>query len=125
MCFFSTWESFLDCERPSREVLDVGWGMIDRAAKGAGKVGRAGEGSALCQIKSLSQWGSTCGWTDRQPLEQFASRRDASAEAAFAALNLAYLLARAGRGKREEEAEALRQACITRPDERLALPSDP
>ena len=114
MPFFSTWESSRDCERPSREVLDVGWDMIDRAAKGAGKMGRAGEGSALCQIKGLLQWGSTCGWTDRQLLEQFASRRDASAEAAFAAL-----------GEREEEDEALRQACITRPGGRLALPSDP
>ena len=67
----------------------MGWDMIDRAAKGVGKMGREGEGSALCQIKSLLQWGSACGWTDRQILEQFASRRDASAEAAFAALNLA------------------------------------
>ena len=92
----------------------MGWDIIDRAAKGAGKMGRAGEGSALCQIKGLLQWGSTCGWTDRQLLEQFASRRDASAEAAFAAL-----------GKSKEEAETLRQACITRPDERLAIPSDP
>ncbi|MGZ3335845.1 MAG: hypothetical protein ACXWOV_11955, partial [Isosphaeraceae bacterium] len=65
-------------------------------------------------IKGLLQWGSTCGWTDRQLLERFASRRDASAEAAFAAL-----------GESKEEAEALRQPCITRPDERLALPSDP
>jgi len=40
----------------------------------------------LCQIKGLLQWGSACGWTDRQLLEQFTSRRDASAEAAFAAL---------------------------------------
>jgi hypothetical protein len=89
MLFFCTWESLRDCERPSREILDVGWDMIDRAAKGAGKMGRAGEGSALCQIKGLLQWGSTCGWTDRQLLEQLASRRDASAEAVFAALNLA------------------------------------
>src|SRR5271157_4311088 len=120
MPFFSTWENSRDCERPSREVLDVGWDMIDRAAKGAGKMGRADEGSALCQIKGLLQWGSTCEWTDRQLLEQFASRRDASAEAAFAALNLAYLLATAGKRESEEEAETLRQACITRPDERLA-----
>ena len=47
---------------------------------------RAGEGAALCQIKGLLQWGSACGWTDRQLLERFSSRRDASAEAAFAAL---------------------------------------
>jgi len=59
------------------------------------------------------QWGSACGWTDRQFLEKFASRRDASAEAAFAAL-----------GESKEEAEAFRQACITGPDGRLALPSD-
>ena len=85
MPFFSRWESSWDCKRPSREVLDVGWDMIDRAVKGTGKTGRAGEGSALCQIKGLSQWGATREWTDRRLLKQFASRRDASAEAAFAA----------------------------------------
>ncbi len=87
-------------------------------------MGRAGEGSALCQTKGLLQWGPACKWTDRQLLEQFASRRDAPAELAFAALNLAYLLATAGTREREEEAEAFRQACITGPDGRLALPSD-
>ena len=50
------------------------------------EMGRTGEGSALCQIKGLLQWGSACVWTDGQILEQFASHRDASAEAAFAAL---------------------------------------
>ena len=109
-------------------MLDVGWDMIDGAAKGAGEMGRAGEGSALCQIKGLLQWGSACGWTDRQLLQQFASHRDASAEAAFAALApwfRAYLLATAGSRESEEEAETLRRACITRPDGTLALPSDP
>ena len=41
----------------------MGWDMIDRAAKGAGKMGRAGEGSALCQIKSLLQWRLSSGDT--------------------------------------------------------------
>jgi hypothetical protein len=73
-------------------------------------MGRAGEGLALCQSKGRLQWGSACGWTDRQFLEHFASRGDASAEVAFAALNLAYLLATAGTRESEKEAEALRRA---------------
>jgi len=88
-------------------------------------MGRAGEGPALSQIKSLLQWGAAYRWTDRQLLEQFESGRDTSAKLEFAALNLACLIPRVGKAEREKEGKTLRRAYITRPDGRHALPSDP